>query len=150
MAASQQRLASRPAAAHDQPLAVRIVVIRQLLTPSYRPGSPDPDSPLADLDVAVRVAGVIDEPRDVAADPRVDDRAVGQLETPDVVVPDVTAFTLEAFTIRDFFAGVIDDARVLRDRARCVDTPSMDSGFPLHDHRLLPYTDSPAGTIPGI
>ena len=57
---------------------------------------------------------MVDEPGDVAADPRVDDGAVGQLEAPDVAVLDVAPLALEALLVGDLLAGVVDDACVLR------------------------------------
>jgi hypothetical protein len=77
---------------------------------------------------------VIDEPRDVAADARVDHRPVCELEAPDVTVPDIPAFTLEALLVRDFLACVVNDARIFRNRSRGEHTPLVNFRAPLLNH----------------
>ena len=79
---------------------------------------------------------MIDESREVAANPGVDHRAIRQLEAPDVPRFQIAKFALEADLIRDLFAGVVDDPRVFRNDLRAVDTPPMDLGFPPFDHRI--------------
>src|SRR5207237_7780573 len=88
---SQKRLAAWTAAAFDEPLAVRVVVVGELLASADPARGANPDRAVDDVDVAVRPAGMVDEPRVVAADAGVDHRAVGQLEAPDVAAPDVAA-----------------------------------------------------------
>ena len=131
---SDQALASRPAAARDLFFSVSVIVVGQLFTPPDLARCPDPDDPAGDVHVAVRLAGVIDKARDVATDCRVDDGPIRQLEAPDVPVFPVPTLALQAFLVGDLLAGVVDDACVLRNRARGVDAPSMDLRSPLLDH----------------
>src|SRR5262249_55196634 len=133
---SQQRLASRPAAALDQSVSISVVVVRQLLSPPNGTRRADPDRALDDMNVAVRTAAVIDEAGNVAADARIDDRAVRQLEAPDVSAPDVAALALEALLVGNLLAGVMNDALVLRNRLCRVDAPPLDFRTPLLDHHL--------------
>src|SRR5205809_6028324 len=130
---SQKNLAARAAAALDQPFAVGVVVVGQLLAPADKARRANPDRAVDDVDVAVGAAGVVDEARVVAADARANHRAVRELEAPDVAVADVAALAPEAFLVRDLLAGVVDDSRVLRDCLCCVDAPSMNLRSPLFD-----------------
>src|SRR4029077_1509803 len=107
-AESQEMLTSGTAAALDQPFTVRVVVIGQLLALPDLPGSANPDHPVDDVDVAVRTAGMVDEPGVVAADAGVDHGPVGQLEAPDVAVLDVAPLALQAHLVGDLLAGVVD------------------------------------------
>src|SRR5437899_10343451 len=77
---------------------------------------------------------MIDEPGDVTAGARVDHRAVRELEAPDVAALDIAALALQAFLVRDLLAGVVDDALVLRNRARGEHTPPVDSRTAFLDH----------------
>jgi hypothetical protein len=77
---------------------------------------------------------MIDETRHISADARVDDRAVRQLEAPDVTAPDVPAFTLEALLVRDLLARVMNDASVLRNGSRGEYTPLVNFRAPLLNH----------------
>src|SRR5436309_9165618 len=83
---SDERLTARAAPALDERVAVRVVVVRQLLAAADRARRADPDASLLDVEVAVRLAGVIDEARDVAANACINHAAVRQLEAPDLPV----------------------------------------------------------------
>src|SRR5207253_651018 len=96
----------------------------------------NPDRAVDDVDVAVGAAGVVDEACVVAADARVNHRAVCELEAPDVAVADVAPLAPEALLVRDLLARVVDDPPVLRNRLRRVDAPSMNPRSPLFDHAL--------------
>src|SRR5207248_456292 len=89
-----------------------------------------------DVDIAVRAARMVDEPRVVAANGGVDYRPVGQLEAPDVAALDVAPLPLEALLIGDLLAGVVNDARVLRNLLCRVDAPPMDLRTPLVNHAV--------------
>src|SRR5436309_4670045 len=131
---SQQVLASGAAPALDQALAVGVVVISELFSLANLPRRANPDRAIDDVDVAVGAAGVVDEAGVVAADAGIDHGAVRQLEAPDVTLFDVARFALQAHLVRDLLAGVVDDARVLRNRLRRVDAPSLNLRSPLFDH----------------
>src|SRR5205823_1926454 len=131
----QRPQAARGAAALLQAVAVGVVVICQLLAFPDRPGRPDQDRAILDVDVAVRVAAVVDQAGDVAADADVHDGAVRQLEAPDVIVLDVSPLALEALLIGNDLALIVDDAFVLRYRLRSVDAPPVDFRSPLFNHR---------------
>src|SRR5262249_33971182 len=122
-----QPLASGPAPAMDESVAVRVVVVGQLLAPANRTrrAYPDDTAPRVDVHVAIRLARVVDEPRHVAAHAGVDHRAVRQLEAPDVAALDVAPLALQAFTIGDALAGVVNDACVLGDALGRENAPSM-------------------------
>src|SRR5580700_2429797 len=124
-APSQQSLTSRTAPTHDQSFPVSPVVVAQLLTFRDGPSGADPNDAVLDLDVAVRTARVVDEPRVVAADAGIDHRPVRQLEAPDVSAPDVAPLTLQALLVRNSFTCVVDDAGVLRDAASRVYAPTV-------------------------
>ena len=81
---SEPGLAAGPAPARDRLLAVGAVVVGQLFALRDVAGGADPDRLPDDLRVAVRLAGVIDEARDVAADRGITDVQAIQLEAPDV------------------------------------------------------------------
>src|SRR5947209_4291288 len=99
---SDERLTARAAPALDERVAIRVVVVRQLLAAADRARRADPDASVLDVDVAVRLAGVIDEARDVAADARIDHRAVRQLEAPDVPALDVAPLAAQALLVGNF------------------------------------------------
>ena len=127
-------MASGPAAADNLLFTVSVIVVSQLLTLADRARRPDPDDPAGDVHVAVRLAGVIDETRDVAADRRIDDGPIRQLEAPDVPAFPVPTLAFQALLVGDLLAGVIDDASVLGNRAHGIDAPPMDPRSPLLDH----------------
>lgn len=127
-------MASGPAAADNLLFSVSVIVVSQLFTLPDRTRRPDPDDPAGDVHVAVRPAGVIDKTRDVAADRRIDDGPIRQLEAPDVATFPVPTLAFQTLLVGDLLAGVIDDASVLGNRARRVDAPPMDPRSPLLDH----------------
>src|ERR1700730_11430321 len=102
----------------DETFAVRVVVVGQLLAFSNVARGADPDHALLDVDVAVRLAPVIDEARHVADHARIDDRPVGELEAPDMPALDVAPLALQAFLIGDELARVMNDPRVLGNACR--------------------------------
>ena len=130
-------LALGRALALDEPFTVRVVVIGELFALPDLAIRADPDGASVDVDVTVRVAGVIDEARVVAADAGVDHRAIGELEAPDVAVLDVARLSLQTDLVGNLLARVVDDARVLRNRLRRVDAPPLNLLTPLFNHRLL-------------
>ena len=127
-------MASGPAAADNLLFSVSVIVVGQLFTPPDRARRPDPDDPVRDVYVAVRPAGVINETCNVAADRRIDDGPIRQLKAPDVPAFPVPTLAFQALLVGDLLAGVIDDAGVLRNRARGVNAPPMDPRSPLLDH----------------
>src|SRR5439155_4609787 len=100
---SEKRLTPGTAPAQDEPFAIGVVMVRNLLAPPDRSRRANPNHPVRDMDVAVRPAGMIDVSGDIAADARVDDRAVRQLEAPDVAAADVAPLPLQAFLIGNLF-----------------------------------------------
>src|SRR5438093_2670226 len=138
---SKKDLTPGPAPARDQPFAVGVVVVRQLLAPADPPRRANPDRAVDDVDVAVGAAGVVDEARVVAADAGVNHRAVRELEAPDVAVADVAPLAPEALLVRDLLAGVVDDPSVLRNQLCSVDAPSCNSRTQLFDYVLKGILD---------
>src|SRR5947207_3039914 len=132
---SEEALTPVAAPAPDQPFAVGVVVVGELLPFSNPPGRADPNHTVADVDVAVGSAGVVDVARDVSADAGVDDRPVRELEAPDVTATDVAALAFEALAVRDLLAGVVHDPSVLVDGRRCVHTPTVNARSSPLDHR---------------
>src|ERR1043166_3906797 len=108
---SQAGLTSRPAAARDQLLTVRVVVVRQLFALPDVPRGADPDRPADDLAVAVRLAAVVDEAREIAADVRVAHPAAVHREAPDASALQVARLAFQALLVIDQLARVVDDAR---------------------------------------
>ena len=135
MELSQQGLASRTAAALDEPFPVGVVVVSQLFAATDCFRGTYPDRAVNNVNVAVRPARVIDESCDVAADAGVDDAAVGQLETPDVSLTNIPTLALETLMIRNSLARVVHDPCVLRDWSGRVHSPALDFGFPSLDHQ---------------
>src|SRR3954470_17154404 len=124
---SQEVRAVRTAAAFDRRLPVGVVVVIQLGAFPDRLGGADPDHAILDFDVAVRLARVIDEPGDVAADCGIDGCTVRQLEAPDMTLVEIPGFALQTFLVRDLLAGVIDDPLVLRNGFRRENAPPLNS-----------------------
>src|SRR5207247_2040847 len=92
---SDQSLAVPPAPALDAAIAVGVIVVGELFSAPDRARGADPDHAVTDVDVAVRAAGMIDEPREVAADPRIDNGPLRELEAPDVAGLHVAPLALE-------------------------------------------------------
>src|SRR5262249_195814 len=132
---SQQRLAARPAAALDEALAVRVVVVGQLLAFTNRSCRAYPDDAVLDVDITVRPARMIDIARVVPAYSPIAGGAVREFEAPDVTAPNVAALAFETLLVRDLLARVVDDACVLGNGRRRVDAPALDLRFPPFDHR---------------
>ena len=119
LAQSESVRAAGPAAAWDRALADDRVVVGQLLAAAYVPRGADPDRLVDDLEPAVRRAGVIDEPGDVAADCRVAAPGAIDAKDPDAALLPVALFArFTRLVIADQLTGVVDDAGVLRDRLR--------------------------------
>src|SRR5215510_3163969 len=137
----EQPLTVRPAAAADQAFAVGVVIVCELFAPPYRPGRPNPDDAVLDVDIAVRAAGMIDEPCDVSADARINDCSISELEAPDMTTLDVSTFPLEAFLIRDLLACVVNNPLVLGDAGGTENAPAM--------NRRPPFFNHPRSILPG-
>src|SRR4051812_44086634 len=99
-------LTPRPAPALDDLLAVGVVVVGQLFASLDVAAGADPDVLADDLAVAVRLARVIDEARDVAADIGVADPAAVDGKTPDLAAFEIRGLALEAFLVIDQLAFV--------------------------------------------
>ena len=99
------------------------------------------------LAVAVRPAGVIDEPRDVAADVRVTHPAPVHGEAPDLAALQIARFALEALLVIDELPFVPDDASVLVDGLQRKDTPPVHPGASSNDPRQLFVTNHGAHRI---
>jgi hypothetical protein len=103
--------------AGDGPFALGAVVIRELLARADASRRANPDRLVGDLDPAVRCAGVVDEPGEVAADRGVAAPGAIDPEDPDTPVREVLFLPrLARFAVPDELSGVLDDARILRNR----------------------------------
>ena len=111
----EEPLAAWPAPAANLPFPIGHVVVGQFLTLADVAGSPDPDDVSDDVDVAVALARVIDEARDVAAHVRIAHPAAVDLEAPDGTALHVTGLALQALLVRNLLACIVDDPGVLGD-----------------------------------
>ena len=107
--------AAGAAAAGDVGGAVGVVVVGQLFARLDPPRGPDPDRRADHLEPAVRPAGVVDEPGDVAANCGVTAPRAVDPEYPDTPVFEVTRLARCAVAVANQLAGVVDDPRVLLD-----------------------------------
>src|SRR5262245_57420575 len=108
--------APRTAAARYRPFADDRVVVRQLLASANRPRRLDPDRLVDDLEVAVGRARVVDEPRHVAADVGIPAPRAVHAEDPGAAFREIPRLARLALpVVANQLAGVVDDARVLRD-----------------------------------
>jgi hypothetical protein len=123
----QHRLASGAAAALDRAFAIGVVVVGQLVAALNGLRRSDPDRVADDLRIAVRLARMIDEARDVAPDIGVDDPAAIQLEAPDTAILQVSPFSLETLGIGDLLAGVMNNPFVLRDDLGSEDAATVEA-----------------------
>src|SRR5678815_4815425 len=94
---SQPPRAPRTALALDGQLAVGVVVVGELFARKDVATGADPDVLADDLAVAIRLAGVVDEAGDVAADMRVADPAAVDREAPDFAAFEVLRLAFETF-----------------------------------------------------
>ena len=94
----------------------RPVVVRQLLAGANRARRANPDRRVDDLEPAVRLAGVIDEARDVPADAGVAAPDATDAEHPDTPLRQIPRLAHAAAAIANQFARLVDDACVLGDR----------------------------------
>jgi len=93
--------AIRTAPALNDLLAVGVVVVGELLAGlDVAPGA-DPDVTADYLAVTVRLARVVDEPRDISADVSIAHPAPIHSETPDLAAFQVRRFALQAFLVID-------------------------------------------------
>src|SRR6185436_248040 len=106
---SEHALAAGAAAARNLRGAVRVVVVRKLLALADLARGADPDHALDDLAVAVAAAAVVDEPRRVAVDSRVDRPVAIEREAPDVTLLQVADLPRRALLGGDLLARVVDD-----------------------------------------
>src|SRR4029079_8131376 len=112
----------------DHLVALGVVVVGQLfagLDPARRA---DPDRLVDDVDPAIRLAGVIDEPRDVAADVGVPAPLAIHAEHPDAALAELAVLARLALLVGDQLSGVVDDPLVLVDRLDGEDPEAMQSG----------------------
>src|SRR5215468_7927354 len=107
---------------------------------TVRPAAAANDAVL-DVDIAVRLAGMIDEPCDVSADARINDCSISELEAPDMTTLDVSPFPLEAFLIRDLLTCVVNNPFVLGDADGSEHAPAM--------NRRTPFFNNPRSILPG-
>ena len=102
------------------------VIIRQLFSGFHITDSLDPDTLGLDHRIAVRVARVVDEPRFVPIDGRIDDDIVIDCEKVGVMpvrfVVRVSGICLDR---RKALAGVFDESRSFRYALRCESTESL-------------------------
>src|SRR5262249_2754117 len=118
------------AAAWDAGVPLCVVVVGQLLALADRAGGANPDHAILDVRVAIRLARVVDVPRDVAPDGRVDDPTVFQLEAPECAALEIMLFARPALRRRDLFAAVVDDPCVLANGLPRKHAPSVDPRLP--------------------
>ena len=111
--------------ARDVAVAIGHVVVGQLFAFADSSRRADPDRVANDVDVAVGMARVVDEARDVAAHGRVAHPPPIDLKTPDQSFPDVSTLTLQAFLVRDLLTRIIDDPLVLVDPFRGEHSPPV-------------------------
>src|SRR3954471_3563718 len=120
------RLAAGTALALDVAVTVGRIIVGQLFALADVARGADPDRVADDLRIAVRLAGVVDVARVIAADRRVADVEAIELEAPDVPVLQVARFALQALAVGDLLPRVIDDACVLGNRLRREHAPACD------------------------
>ncbi len=77
--------------------AFRVVVVRQLFASVDAARRENPDRGADDVDVAIRMAGVIDVARDIAADRGVTRPALVDVEDPDALTRQVPSFAAPPF-----------------------------------------------------
>src|SRR5436190_22339246 len=142
---SEEGLAARRAPALDRALAVGRIVVGELFTLADVAGGDDPDGVADDPRVAVRLALVVDEPGDIAADPGVADVEPIELEAPDVPLLQVALLALQALAVVDLLARVVDDPGVFGDGPGGKDPPALDGRAPLFDHWQRIYHASNLG-----
>lgn len=103
------------------------VVVRELFARLDVANRLDPDAAVVDHRIAVRVARVVDEPRLVAADRRVDHHVVVDREEEGVVpLTFYVGIACVGFGGREAFAGVFDETRARGYRARGECAESLD------------------------
>src|SRR5687767_2913192 len=111
--------------AFDHLLTVRVVVVGQLFAGlDVAPGA-NPNHFPHDLAVAVRLAPVVDEAADVAANHRISHPPSIDGEAPDFAALEISPLSLEALFMIDELAVVGHDALVLVDRFECENAPPV-------------------------
>src|SRR3954470_6111177 len=132
-ASLQFSCAPRTTSAFDDLFAVGVVVVRQFLTGLDVPPGADPDVLADDLAVAIRLAGVIDEPGDIPTNHRVANPAAIHRKTPDFTALEIPGLALVALLVIDELAFVADDPCVLVDWFESEDAEAVYSGFTTDD-----------------
>src|ERR1700728_5449059 len=108
-------------------LAPDLIVVGELFARGDIAQRVDEHPRALDHRLAVRLAGVIDEARLVAADTRVDDRVlVGDEQERVVVVRCLVIVALVGLGVRDALAQVFEDARATCDRRQYEPPPTME------------------------
>jgi hypothetical protein len=93
----QNPLAAGTASTSDTRDAFGVVVVRQLFASVDAARRENPDRGADDVDVAIRMAGVIDVARDIAADRGVTRPALVDVEDPDALTRQVPSFAAPPF-----------------------------------------------------
>src|SRR5512134_3999797 len=114
--------------AFDHLLTVRVVVVGQLFARLDIAPRAYPDHLPHDLAVAIRLAPVVDEPADVAANHRIAHPPSIDSEAPDFTALEISPLSFEALFVIDELAVVGHDALVLVDRFECEDSPTVKRG----------------------
>src|SRR5262245_17200874 len=117
----------------DNALAVREIVVGQLFAGPDVAAGANPDLLADDLAITVRLAGVVDEAADVAANHGVPHPLPVHGEAPDLTALQVLALTLEALLVIDQLAFIGNDALVLVDGLKGKDAPTVELGSPPDD-----------------
>src|SRR5262245_53613582 len=141
---SQASFAPGLAAALNQLLTVRVIVVRQFFTGLDVLRRPNPDGASDDLTVAVRLTGVIDEAGNVPVHVGVADPLSIDRETPDASLLEVASLALQALFVIDQLTGVVDDSGVFVDWLKGEDAPPVKFRATPHDFGKLPRMIHPA------
>src|SRR5437867_546128 len=139
----QPRLAPLSAPARNQLLAIRVVVVGKLLARVDITRRADPDRLADDVAVAVWLARVVDEARQIAIDVRVTHPAAIHREAPDAPLLQVPCLALQALLVINQLACVINDACVLGDGFESEDAPAVDSRAPPRNSWKFGFTCHP-------
>ena len=143
------------AAAADTAFAIRAIVVRQFFPDLDVPCRSDPDGVPENVDIAVRVARMVNETSQVAADRCVANPAAIDLKAPDLPAFHVPPLTAKALLMRNALTRVVDDPRVLgnrfdRDHAPAVElrTLSFDAAVSHRRRRHRPSSVAPECAAP--
>ena len=119
----------------DDALAVREIVVGQLFARLDVAAGTNPDLMADDFAVAVRLACMVDEAADVAANHRIPHPPPIDREAPDLPALQVLPLALEALLVIDQLAFIGDDALVLVDGFAGEYAPTVELGPSSDDSR---------------